>query len=54
MGRNPARDANDKAKHEMQEAVDKVIADKKEEPIGTPEVEKKAALKDTGNAKRSD
>ena len=35
MGRNPARDANDKAKHEMQEAVDKVIADKKEEPIGT-------------------
>ena len=61
MGRNPARDANDKAKHEMREAVDKVIADKKEEPIGTPEVEekvaadlKKAALKDTGNAKRSD
>ena len=34
MGRNPARDANDKAKREMQEAVDKVIADK-EEPIGT-------------------
>ncbi|MFZ0854574.1 MAG: hypothetical protein WAO08_35915 [Hyphomicrobiaceae bacterium] len=61
MGRNPARDANDKAKREMQEAVDKVIADKKEEPIGTQEAEekvaadlKKAALKDTGNAKRSD
>lgn len=61
MGRNPARDANDKAKREMQEAVDKVIADKKEEPIGTQEAEekvaadlKKAALKDTGNDKRSD
>jgi hypothetical protein len=61
MGRNPARDANDKAKREMQEAVNKVIADKKEDPIGTQEAEekvaadlKKAALKDTGNAKRSD
>ena len=60
MGRNPARDANDKAKREMQEAVDKVIADKKE-PIGAQEAKekvaadlKKAALKDTGNAKRSD
>jgi hypothetical protein len=27
MGRNPARDANDKAKSEMQEAINKVIAD---------------------------
>lgn len=61
MGRNPARDANDKAKRQMQEAVGKVIADKKEEPIGTQEAEekvaadlKKAALKDTGNDKRSD
>jgi hypothetical protein len=43
MARNPERDANKKAKREMQEAVDKVIDEKKKEPIGTKEAEEKVA-----------
>jgi hypothetical protein len=43
MSRNPAKDANDKAKREMHEAVDKVIDDKKKEPIGTKEAEEEVA-----------
>jgi hypothetical protein len=43
MGRNPAKDANDKAKRAMHEAVDKVIDDKKKEPIGTKEAEEAVA-----------
>jgi hypothetical protein len=43
MARNPAKDANDKAEREMHEAVDKVIDDKKKEPIGTKEAEQKVA-----------
>ena len=43
MGRNPQEDANKKAKREMQEAVCKVIDDKKEEEIGTKEAEAKVA-----------
>jgi len=43
MARNPAKDANDKAEREMHEAVDKVIDDKKKEPIGTKEAEEKVA-----------
>jgi hypothetical protein len=37
MDRNPAKDANKKAKREMHEAVDKVIDEKKKAPIGTKE-----------------
>jgi hypothetical protein len=43
MARNPEKDANKKAKHEMQEAVDKVIDQKKKEPIGTKEAEEDVA-----------
>ena len=43
MARNPEKDANKKAKHEMQEAVDKVIDQKKKEPIGTKEAEEEVA-----------
>jgi hypothetical protein len=43
MARNPEKDANKKAKHEMQEAVDKVIDEKKKEPIGTKEAEEEVA-----------
>jgi heme-degrading monooxygenase HmoA len=54
MDRNPAKDANRKAKREMQKAIGKVIDQKKEEPIGTKAAEKgvaadlnEAAHKDT-------
>ena len=43
MARNPEKDANKKAKHEMQEAVDKVIDEKKNEPIGTKKAEEEVA-----------
>jgi len=43
MDRNPAKDANRKAKREMHEAVDKVIDQKRKEPIGTKEAEKEVA-----------
>lgn len=43
MPANPAKDANEKAKREMQEAVDTVIDQKKEEPIGTKEAEEEVA-----------
>ena len=43
MARNPEKDANKKAKHEMQEAVDKVIDQKKKEPIGTKEAGEEVA-----------
>jgi len=39
MVQNPEKQANRKAKHDMQEAVDKVIDDKKQEPIGTKAAE---------------
>ena len=43
MGRNPQEDANKKAKREMQEAVGKVIDDKKREEIGTEQAEQRVA-----------
>jgi hypothetical protein len=43
MGRNPEKDANKKAEREMHEAVDKVIDQKKKEPIGTKEAEEEVA-----------
>ena len=43
MGRNPQEDANKKAKREMQEAVGKVLDDKKHEEIGTEQAEQKVA-----------
>ena len=43
MDRNPAKDANRKAKREMQEAVGRVIDEKKGELIGTKEAEEKVA-----------
>ena len=43
MARNPAQNANERAKHEMHEAVDKVIDEKKKEPIGTKEAEEAVA-----------
>jgi hypothetical protein len=43
MDRNLAKDANRKAKQEMQKAVGKVIKEKKEEPIGTKETEEEVA-----------
>jgi hypothetical protein len=43
MARNPAKDANEKAKREMHEAVHKVIDDKKKEEIGTKKAEKEVA-----------
>ena len=43
MGRNPQEDANKKAVREMHEAVDKVIDEKKKEPIGTKEAEEEVA-----------
>jgi hypothetical protein len=42
MDRNRAKDTN-KAKREMHEAVDKVIDEKKKEPIGTKEAEDEVA-----------
>ena len=38
-----AKSDADKAKREMKEAVDKVIEDKKKEPIGTKQAEKEVA-----------
>jgi hypothetical protein len=43
MGSNPAKDANKKAMREMHEGVDKVIDEKKKEPIGTKEAEAEVA-----------
>jgi heme-degrading monooxygenase HmoA len=43
MGRNPQADANKKAKRAMQEAVSKVIEEKKGEEIGTKEAEAEVA-----------
>jgi len=43
MDRKPTKDANKKAKREMHEAVDKVIDQKKKEPIGTKETEAEVA-----------
>jgi hypothetical protein len=43
MGNTPQADANKKAKREMREAVDKVIDEKKKEPIGTKEAEEEVA-----------
>ena len=43
MKPSPEKEANKKAKHEMHEAVDKVIDDKKKEPIGTKQAEEKVA-----------
>jgi heme-degrading monooxygenase HmoA len=43
MDRTPAKDANKKAKREMRKAVDKVIDEKKKEPIGTKQAEKEVA-----------
>jgi heme-degrading monooxygenase HmoA len=43
MARNPAKDNNRTAKREMHEAVDKVIDQKKKEPIGTKETEAEVA-----------
>ena len=43
MGRNHQEDANKKAAREMHEAVDKVIDEKKKEPIGTREAEEEVA-----------
>lgn len=60
MADNPAKDANDKAKREMGEAVEKVIEEKKKEPIGTKEAEEevaadlnKAAHEDRRNGSRT-
>ena len=36
------KDPNEKAKREMHEAVDKMIEEKKQEPIGTEEARKKS------------
>ena len=43
MAGNPEEDADKKAKHELQEAVDQVIDQKKKEPIGTKEAEEEVA-----------
>ncbi len=43
MDRKPMQREAEKAKREMHEAVDKVIDEKKEEPIGTKEAEEKVA-----------
>jgi hypothetical protein len=43
MPDNPAKAENDKAKRAMHQAVDKVIDERKKEPIGTKEAEKKVA-----------
>ena len=43
MDRKPLQRESEKAKREMHEAVDKVIDDKKKEPIGTKEAEEKVA-----------
>ena len=53
MGRNPQEDANRKAAREMHEAVDKVIEEKKKEPIGTKEAEEEVAA-DLNEAARED
>jgi len=42
MGK-PLQHETEEAKREMHEAVDKVIDDKKKEPIGTKEAEEKVA-----------
>ena len=59
MARNPQEDANKKATRTMQEAVGKVIDEKKQEEIGTREAEadvaedfKQAAEEDTGKRGR--
>jgi hypothetical protein len=43
MDRESGKSDADKAKREMKEAVGKVIKDKKKEPIGTKDAEKKVA-----------
>ena len=53
MTSTPSKDASDKAKREMHEAVDKVIDDKKKEPIGTKEAEEEVAA-DLNEAARQD
>jgi heme-degrading monooxygenase HmoA len=59
MGRTPQEDASNKATRAMQEAVDKVIDEKKQEEIGTKEAEAEvaedlhaAARNDTGKRRR--
>ena len=54
MDETPNAKASERAKREMDKAVDKVIHEKKKEPIGTEETEEKvaddlmnAAIKDT-------
>ena len=53
MDRKPSQRASDKAKGPMKKAVGKVIDDKKKEPIGTKEAEKKVAS-DLNKAARQD
>jgi heme-degrading monooxygenase HmoA len=53
MSRNPQEDANRRAKRDMQKAVDKVIDQKKKEPIGTKEAEQDVAA-DLNEAARED
>jgi heme-degrading monooxygenase HmoA len=53
MGRKPQEDANTNAKRAMQKAVGKVIDDKKEEAIGTKEVEAEVAT-DLSESARED
>ena len=43
MDRAPSKRETDKATRPMKEAVDKVIQDKKKEPIGTKQAEGKVA-----------
>jgi hypothetical protein len=43
MDDTPNAKDSKKAKHDMNEAVDKVIDDKKKEPMGTKEAEEKVA-----------
>ena len=43
MDRTPLQRETEKSKREMQEAVDKVIDDKKKEVIGTKEAEEEVA-----------
>jgi hypothetical protein len=43
MQPKPLKRDSEKAKRDMHEAVDKVIDEKKKEPIGTKEAEKKVA-----------
>jgi hypothetical protein len=43
MTRQPAKSDADKAKRDMKEGIEKVIDDKKKEPIGTKEAEEQVA-----------